>query len=116
MKATDLRIGNYVNLNDGEGFHPVIVDLKILERLLSGDWEFEPITITEEWLIKFGLKRKEDELFYLKEEYHPVLIESDTTHVVLDFREENNYVYIKHDLQYVHLLQNLYFVLNDKEL
>ena len=76
MEAKDLRIGSYVGaiLNeDSQNFFTVIetgetmksyeglstVDVIYCERYNTGFWNidyFEPIPLTEEWLIKFGAK------------------------------------------------------------
>jgi len=126
MKATELRLGNYIQgsiiVSNGEVIenNHILVDLNVLKMSIdeqqSAISRINPIPLTEDWILKFGLKRKDEEYFYLKEYDHQILIDINTFDVVLDFREEGYYVTIKHDLKYVHKLQNFYFELNDREL
>lgn len=126
MKANELRIGNLVSETPkyAEGFIRKIVALHENDAWFeNGDFEqYEnvyPLKITEEWMYKFGFKKKEDyddELgdlydlewwggFYLKEDYFipkPYY-----------FAEAFNYDF---KLKYVHQLQNIYFALTGEEL
>lgn len=68
MEANELRIGNYV-------FNPVQkkevkVDLPLLSDVLYDEHidrviedRFQPIPLTEEWLIKFGFENDEDDSY-----------------------------------------------------
>jgi len=137
MKANELRVGNLVYVGYSGTKEPILGIIEESARLMfEGNHYFgllfnyadpignriielgscEPIPLTEEWLINFRLKRKDEEFFYLKEDDHQILIDVNTFDVVLDFREEGYYVTVKHDLKYVHKLQNFYFELNDTEL
>lgn len=110
MKASELRIGNYLNGRKG----PVTVTeirennrVKIKENpsnFTVGDCLL-PIPLTEEWLLKFGFKN--GSYFILNN----VIIYKDYND---KYRYEYNYgqLWVKH----VHQLQNLYFALTGKEL
>jgi hypothetical protein len=103
MKASELRIGNLV-YNKEENI--VYVNTNHLTLLLYGiEDEFNPIPLTEEWLIKLGAKKdKIDNTYYLSE---------------LEIMLPNFFRYktsIISRIDYVHQLQNLYFVLTGEEL
>jgi len=113
MKATELRIGNYVNLYgtvatiqradfyEGELKHGIAID--------SG----KPIQLTEEWLLKFGFMKmntldEPDEKFYI----------NGGLTVRLYKGKIKPYFFLPKDrnIDYVHQLQNLYFALTGNEL
>jgi len=52
MKASELRIGNWVNY-DGRN-----CTIQEPTDLVDAD-EFEPIPLTEEWLLNFGFEKEE---------------------------------------------------------
>jgi hypothetical protein len=110
MKATELRIGNLVNhISFG------IVELSgILNDTLKCNyneneyWDnlefYKHIPLTEEWLLKFGVKNNRLGLFdFVKVSdnvgYHIYFI---GRHLI--------------EIKYVHQLQNLYFALTNEEL
>lgn len=107
MKASELRIGNFV-IQGGE-----ITRVEQLKRSID-DWDktnhmrtmdCDPIPLTEEWLLKLGAKKdKIDNTYYLSE---------------LEIMLPNFFRYktsIISRIDYVHQLQNLYFVLTGEEL
>ena len=118
MKASELRIGNY--LDRGDYICKVVAidkDGAMLEPLSytkerSVLKEVKPIPLTEEWLVEFGFVsnpyidtyelRINGELIFL--------LDIDKTKGVLDIHWQ--YIKIKH----VHQLQNLYFALTGEEL
>ncbi len=108
MKATELRIGNWV-LSPTEGE----IQIENGWQIDEGE-EVEPIPLTEEWLVKFGFE-KEDRYFDIK---------INNFWLTYDYREaeysisENklNYSDIWIELNHVHSLQNLYFALTGEEL
>jgi hypothetical protein len=117
MKVAELRVGNwYKSVKFGV---PAQCDLSDLHELCVRsdgayndppiDEMFEPIPLTEEWLNKFDFIKddllnrwifRSNEYFYLDAEYS------------LWF--EGSFTCI--DIQYVHQLQNLNFVMNNEEL
>jgi hypothetical protein len=110
MKATELRIGNWVKRDDQpDGFQIDSRSFIVCER----DPEmYQPIPLTEEWLVKFGF----DSLPYTDQyEYNGMLFNLDLTKGTFDFWCDNvtgriNYIH------FVHQLQNLYFALTGQEL
>lgn len=107
MKAKELRIGNLV-LKEGV-IHPIgFYDFENGGANFVVD-DYQPIPLTEEWLLKFGFEKNEEEIIFeglklwwsdndgMKSYYH---INSELL------------IYIDH----VHQLQNLYFALTGEEL
>lgn len=105
MKATELRIGNWVNDFAMES-HQVIhltKDKIILET---------PIPLTEEWLLKFGFKHDGYDYWNARDEYFELAQYPTYFMHSINCHEYDDGVEIK----YVHQLQNLYFALTGKEL
>lgn len=108
MKATELRIGNLVNENS----EVIKIRQETLCDFANGYVVFEPILLTEEWLLKFGFKKPAHtwcgDVFHLTEwDKYPI-----NWCVAMN---KNNAVIIQ-KLKYVHQLQNLYFALTGEEL
>jgi len=110
IEAKDLRIGNWVYLSShkkdiGEvhlGFNNTNLDL------------FEPIELTEEWLLKFGFK-----IVVKNAEKNGVLICYNIKEKTYDFVLRDSFYNKKFTvskLRHVHSLQNLYYELTKKEL
>ena len=110
MKASELRIGNLVNYNEGGifkviGIHEFGIDCENEIETTYMEYEnFKPIPLTEEWLLKFGFKNNRLGLFDC------VKVGDDIGYHI--------YFIGKHlkEVQYVHQLQNLYFALTGEEL
>lgn len=109
MKASELRIGNFVRNNmNGEILIPcdILCDGINTENFEGLNYGFiEPIPLTEEWLLKFGFEITGN--FQTKDRFQ--------THKqdgIIWF--EHGYIVV--ELQYVHQLQNLYFALTGEEL
>ena len=99
----ELRIGNWIQ--DGNEFEQITIDH--LNCLNSGRCEYDPITLTEEWLLKFGFEKSESKFYYKK-----------SFGVHLDFTAFNfqSCLWLSDNIKYVHQLQNLYFALTGEEL
>ena len=99
MKASELRIGNWVLSCSGG------IETKVGMIAVGIDIPFKPIPLTEEWLLKFGFEITDN--FQTKDRFQ--------THKqdgIIWFE----YGYIVVELNYVHQLQNLYFALTNEEL
>ena len=113
LQARDLRIGNWVNFKSNkQDWGDVRIETNFF-RYLDKDWEYNPIPLTEDWLLKFGWGKSEehelcdnsnDVLFYYDYHFKRFWIEIDV-----------DMVYLPH-IKHVHSLQNLYFALCGKEL
>ena len=125
MEAKELRIGNYYSDIDNEltsmsGYELYQMTIKENTNNL-GVTEFQPIPLTEEWLLKFGFDKKEecfqdpllDTLMFQKDNI--VDVEFSDKHKLLYWHDNYSSVYHS-DIKHVHQLQNLYFALTNKEL
>ena len=120
IKATELRIGNYIDCKyTGEGFiingdfDAVEVNMSHLEDIEFGSIEFEykPIQLTEEWLIKFGFHKYADEYWSNGNIQIPLMDKIGGGELLLS--PYKNYAL---EIKHVHQLQNLYFALTGEEL
>ena len=130
MEAKDLRIGNLVNykivdkLDSRKEWYEVsridIDDLRVLLAKHEMNKDYQPIQLTEEWLLKFGfaftfeLRKK----CYLNLNYNTFFwffkngrVDARINGVEFSENHKN-----KNRLIYVHQLQNLCFALTGKEL
>ena len=101
MNAKELRLNNWVINPFGTLFQITVID----ERM----YDFKPIPLTEEWLVKFGFEYDVLEEFYFE-----------MNDIRGQFYEEENSFELDHyelaNCYYVHQLQNLYFALTGQEL
>jgi len=110
MKANELRIGNIVRWGD----HDTTVDINMLwsfDVYSQGGISGEPLT--EEWLLKFGFEKIRgahpswyNKKYAITRDFEVQLIEKTLIYSGKNYIEYN----------YVHQLQNLYFVLTGEEL
>lgn len=129
MKANELRIGNLVNHSIYGECEVTALDYEMIciQRNDSDikEWfdleDYEPITLTEEWLLKFGFEKKgyEWELFPCFE-IQIIVFNQDTYNGVMFYTRtiHTDYVpiYCLNHINCVHQLQNLYFALTNEEL
>ena len=138
MRANELRIGNYVlecgiDYNHGHKYRDKegdkIVKIASIQsdntiRIIEDNKErgcyklndnFEPIPLTEEWLLNFGAMGAivSDEYLQIDTDAIYILFKIETKEV--GFYADGNFMCIK-NLKYVHELQNLYFALTKTEL
>jgi len=112
MKANELRIGNLV------AYEPTIDDWEeiivkcgnIIQCEISPD-SFIPIPLTEEWLLKFGFEKNDNNQFILMEGSVDILFNKDLNGWTCD-----GINFSINMTEYVHQLQNLYFALTGEEL
>lgn len=132
MKASELRIGNLITWVDEDDSSNAILTLTgiVLNDCIWVEWEWEDgakdntdcglesikgIPLTEEWLMKFGFKTKN-----LKQKR----FEKEGVDLAGRLTQSGFEVYFIYKnlfagetiAQYVHQLQNLYFVLTGEEL
>lgn len=114
MKATELRIGNYITDDfASESAYFAVKELKKKICYYGASFKatykgLKPIPLTEEWLLKFGFDK------------HGSLKHQAFTKDDFIIRKELDFDY-EHEsrsktLKYVHQLQNLYHALTGKEL
>lgn len=119
MKTNELRIGNLILFSEG-GIEFIVDTISEKGLNVHNDIEsiwieietFEPIPLTEEWLLKFGFEIQHNTPFY------SMVARKDGFNLKVDitgnlFFSEG---YFNVQPKYVHQLQNLYFALTGKEL
>ena len=128
MDLKELRIGNYVNYY----LEPPISENELVKLTLYdfinidfGWRNYNPIRLTEEWLIKFGfeLVHKGNKHYQIQnpkgyKDSHKIHIFKtigDNWHLAFSDTINGDYTPACH-FKYVHQLQNLYFALTGKEL
>jgi hypothetical protein len=131
MKANELRIGNYYN--QFGNIHQVNGHIiSELEKAPQGQLWCKPIPLTEEWLIKFGFEKSQEQWYTIKyftdcelatEQMAITYNLSSNRCAVFDAIEETDIVnilsypiYTSKKVLYVHQLQNLYFAVTNEEL
>jgi len=109
INVNELRIGNWFIpcLFDDEQLEPRPLKARDFFALSENPNWGKPITLTEEWLLKFGFEQDKKYKYWRIGGF------------VLNLKEDGRY-YLWHigifPLDYVHQLQNLYFELERKEL
>lgn len=103
MTANELRIGNLVYYDDD------VIEVEAYQLYILTDY-FEPIPLTEEWLLRFGFNTISDRIFFYGNFGYEFGI---TNRAVL--KNEKHFVLFP-KIKYVHQLQNLYFALTGEEL
>lgn len=119
MKASELRIMNYVMCRGALSQVSIIKQQHIGYFKSSGAGEdslplefVQPITLTEEWLLKFGFEEIIGNVENSKCFRHPkcsLIVYFDGTRLSVNFWQGN-------EKKYVHQLQNFYFALTNEEL
>jgi hypothetical protein len=122
MKASELRIGNYVKFDNHEDEYYKVSGCDISE--LSDeliDLNASPIQLTEEWLLMFGFIRHHydyaNDVIYIKN-----IADNEIDNAEFEWgvypNELGSGIQIKNrkSLKYVHQLQNLYWCLCGEEL
>lgn len=133
MKASELRIGNLVYVTDNltNLIFKEITPINIHNLMHLTGWdkspvdiEFEPIPLTEEFLLKFGFanidKGDNDFITYTDSEHNYYLQidvrRKDGKYLILDNSFDDLRAFSMVDIEHVHQLQNLYFALTGNEL
>ena len=107
MKPNELRIGNWIQFRYTET--PVRITLGDFVREYNDEHleDYEPIPLTEEWLLKFGFEYSDLNGDSGLWKIPPFQIYGKYNQFIYDYRL---------DVNYVHQLQNLYFALTYEEL
>ena len=121
MKASELRIGNLLQDRNGRLCKVEQVSKQLQEcniyaiKYSTTSLPFEPIHLTEEWLLKLGCKMYElfSSKYYLVTDGNITLVSNKNG--IISMEIEGQLLPLKHT-QYVHQLQNLYFTLTGEEL
>ena len=110
MKAQDLRLGNLFN-EKHSGQLIKVIGLTDKEITFDGKfpykWQYEPIALTEEWLIKLGFDNG------TLEHSQVGFIDDDFINGEMTFMFNKDWIT---KVKYVHQLQNIYHALTGEEL
>ena len=120
MKVNELRIGSLVYYNK-----PVRKEVTISGILSQGlyykgndkgclcDFQFDPIPLTKEWLLKLGFEIESED-----DDYWYFLSNKTCVFGISLFKKEDYWIFYDSDakIKYVHQLQNLYLSLVGEEL
>lgn len=126
LKATELRIGNFVLLTKDDFKTTKVYELSGVDiyKVDESDCaDIRPIPLTEDWLIKFGFERTEFmgyETYILNQELHDMGGIGFATQEALISVENSSFMLCLGvrdiEIKYVHVLQNSIFYLTNTEL
>jgi hypothetical protein len=125
IKATELRIGNYIKLMfNYEDYETIQVTSDELVDVDKKRADYEPLPLTEDWLFKFGFKntdKDDNDYITYTDANHDYYLQIDTRrrdgkYTILDNSFDDLRAFSMVDIVYVHQLQNLYFALTGEEL
>jgi len=120
MNTNELMIGNLCQdkisgaLLKVTGTHENDISFYVIDRNLfplQPGWQAEPIPLTEEWLLKFGFEKNDNNQFILMEGSVDILFNKDLNGWTCD-----GINFSINMTEHVHQLQNLYFALTGEEL
>lgn len=139
MKATELRIGNYITIENNDSWKELSkIPMVVFRTEFCNDELFpnstgaiscasisfppnnyhqydefiQPIPLTEEWLVKFGFENKAH-LGMCLADYSNGRIEFLDNKIFLMGADDER---IGNEIQFVHQLQNIYFILTSEQL
>ena len=126
MKANELRIGNIICSKGTDETGIYIIEViykdyclgkyeKITHRVRQCFDGMKGIPLAEEWMLKFGFERFENEYYHSYKEVE-ICVQFDPFSVGLCRRNDWAFLDRYEHIQYVHQLQNLYFALTGNEL
>jgi hypothetical protein len=125
IKATELRIGNYIklmfNYEDYEAIQVTSDELVMVDKKQA---DYEPLPLTEEWLFKFGfnhIDKSDNDYITYTDSNHEYYLQLDVRrkdgkYSILDNSFDDLRDFSMVDIMYVHQLQNMYFALTGEEL
>jgi len=116
MKAEELRIGNYAMFNYKiQGFEQILICFNDFKNGLENNFElYQPIPLTEEWIIKLGFSYLADAQYWI--DFKNMMFNWDKeVGLYLYIQTQEDSIDLTH-IKHVHQLQNLYFALTGEEL
>lgn len=122
MKATELRIGNYINYGTQvTGITEKTIYVSPVGKYKITSYrnnQIKPIPLTEQWLKDFGFEEKALRVFYIDINGLKLGIKltSDNDGILMIQNFGRFDLGLNKEIKYVHQLQNLYFALTGKEL
>jgi ribosomal protein L33 len=127
MEVSELRIGNYIYKRSNRN-EPLKVDIQLFTTVCRMPTFYKPVPISEEWLLKLGFIKSDEDLFELslptdrsQELFVFEIWTRIETGMVINIgvtqgsHPDQTDVGLNH-IKYVHQLQNLYFAITGEEL
>jgi len=113
MKAQELRIGNYVNISKEVCKMQLVnfVEIHYTEYFFEN---YEPIPLTEEWLMNFGFELINNDYWQSRSLELKLHWTVNKNKMIPEFNDKR--LIVGYDFKHVHQLQNLYFALTNEEL
>ena len=123
MKISELRLGNYV-MDIDNNILPVTTDTFYwISECVRTEDDYKQIQLTEEMLFKCGFSKNVGHYIIFgryKDKTLELVYNNDTNeiqyYVYVRGLLDNEFVQLRHDLKYLHELQNLYFAITGNEL
>lgn len=113
MDAKQLRIGNYVYRENSKLINQKDDVYQIENVNLQSALKYDPIPLTEEWLLKFGFYKISFSDYGHENLKGFIFGLSNTFEGITDIIARDLEI---NAIQYIHQLQNLYFALTEEEL
>ena len=124
MKANELRIGNWIECSEVDEFGNLVY--KAYQVSVSDIWnirydqirkkEYEPIPLTEEWLLRFGFRNMVPSKGGFSFDLNKLMIHLPSIEYPSGRTYYNSWCIMGKYPESVHQLQNLYFALTGQEL
>jgi len=116
MKRTDVRIGNYIeveNLKTGRKEAAPVNQMMLINWNEGETYRYHPLRITNEWLERFGFELKET---YYSKTYHGNKYYVSTMNSMECLIITNDETQIAKHVLYIHHLQNIIHALTGEEI
>jgi hypothetical protein len=115
MNAKELRLGNYLQGEDGQVHIVESLNSYGGEEINEGgpDVYYEPIPLSQEWLLKFGFK--DHRILLPGDGELEIRLKGTTFHIWPSDGQTESHNY-RNIVEFVHQLQNLYFAITGEEL
>lgn len=112
----EIRIGNFIQLKNED--YITTVEPSTFSLGVMVNVNYEPVPITQEWLLKFGFEKLIDNEFTLRYDLKkdPRFDYFFPKHNLKTFGLRFQGITLFDEIKYIHQLQNLYFLLTAKEL
>lgn len=107
MGICDLRIGNFIKINDKF----IQINEEIFLQILENKLDYELVDLTDSWLIKFGYRYSIEKHFYTGRNKNANIYKNNNLFYLTD-----GVGIISEEIKTVSQLQNLYYFLINKEI
>jgi hypothetical protein len=117
IKANELRLGNWVHQDvEDAQVKALAKDDIVIEGYAAKGAAYDPIPLTEDWLLKFGFEKK---MGSWELNFRHLIVDVHLERKTLSIDSTGTFEYFicwPIDMSFVHQLQNVYFALTGEEL